>query len=87
MPNTLQGKKVAIFAADGVEKVELEQPRAALLDAGADVLLVSPEVTASLEDLAASGRIRWAARGYGSRSAMLRRCSFATLRSTEHCRC
>jgi uroporphyrin-III C-methyltransferase/precorrin-2 dehydrogenase/sirohydrochlorin ferrochelatase len=36
----------------------------ALLDAGAEVLLVSPKVAASLEDLAAAGRIRWAARGY-----------------------
>ena len=36
----------------------------ALLDAGADIVLVSPAVTASLEDLAASGRIRWEERGY-----------------------
>ena len=36
----------------------------ALLDAGADILLVSPSVTASLEDLAAAGRIRWEPRGY-----------------------
>lgn len=36
----------------------------ALLDAGAEILLVSPEVTASLEDLAAAGRIRWMARTY-----------------------
>jgi uroporphyrin-III C-methyltransferase/precorrin-2 dehydrogenase/sirohydrochlorin ferrochelatase len=36
----------------------------ALLAAGADILLVSPNATASLEDLAAAGRIRWAARGY-----------------------
>jgi len=36
----------------------------ALLDAGAEILLVSPKATASLEDLAAAGRIRWAARGY-----------------------
>src|SRR6478736_90448 len=36
----------------------------ALLDAGADVLLVSPKVAASLEDLAAAGRIRWEPRGY-----------------------
>jgi len=36
----------------------------ALLDAGAEVLLVSPKVAASLEDLAAAGRIRWQARGY-----------------------
>ena len=36
----------------------------ALLDAGAEILLVSPKATASLEDLAATGRIRWAAREY-----------------------
>jgi uroporphyrin-III C-methyltransferase/precorrin-2 dehydrogenase/sirohydrochlorin ferrochelatase len=36
----------------------------ALLDAGAEILLVSPKATASLEDLAAAGRIRWVARGY-----------------------
>ena len=35
-----------------------------LLDAGAEILLVSPKVAASLEDLAAAGRIRWEARGY-----------------------
>jgi uroporphyrin-III C-methyltransferase/precorrin-2 dehydrogenase/sirohydrochlorin ferrochelatase len=36
----------------------------ALLDAGADIVLISPAVTVSLEDLAATGRIRWEARGY-----------------------
>jgi len=36
----------------------------ALLDVGADIVLVSPAVTASLEDLAAAGRIRWEERGY-----------------------
>jgi uroporphyrin-III C-methyltransferase/precorrin-2 dehydrogenase/sirohydrochlorin ferrochelatase len=35
-----------------------------LLAAGARVHVVSPSVTASLEDLAAAGRIRWSARGY-----------------------
>jgi hypothetical protein len=34
MSNELQGKRIAILAADGVEKVELEQPRAALQKAG-----------------------------------------------------
>jgi protease I len=41
MANELEGKKVAILAADGVEKVELEQPRAALEEAGAQVELLS----------------------------------------------
>ena len=36
----------------------------ALLDAGAAVFLVSPEVTGSLEDLAQSGRIQWARRPF-----------------------
>src|SRR5437868_7426157 len=37
----LQGKKVAILAADMFERVELEEPRKALEDAGADVEIVS----------------------------------------------
>ena len=41
MSNTLQGKKVAILAADGVEKVELEQPREALRQEGAEVQVLS----------------------------------------------
>src|ERR1700719_1335935 len=36
----------------------------ALLDAGADIVLVSPTVTVSLEDLATTGRIRWEKRRY-----------------------
>jgi len=41
MANELQGKKVAILAADGVERVELEQPRAAVVAAGGDTELLS----------------------------------------------
>lgn len=41
MSNELKGRKIAILAADGVEKVELEQPREALRQAGAEVELVS----------------------------------------------
>jgi protease I len=41
MANALQGRRVAILAADGVEQVELEQPRQAVLDEGATVELVS----------------------------------------------
>jgi protease I len=37
----LRGKKVAILAADGVERVEVEQPREALQQAGADTDLLS----------------------------------------------
>ena len=42
MAGKLEGKKVAILATDGVEQVELERPRRALEDAGADAQLVSP---------------------------------------------
>ena len=58
MPNSLQGKKVAILAADGVEKVELEQPRAALSDEGAEVQLLSlktGEIQARNHDLEPAG--------------------------------
>jgi protease I len=37
----LQGKKIAILATDGVEQVELTEPRKALEDAGAETVLVS----------------------------------------------
>jgi protease I len=41
MSAELQGKKIAILAADGVEQVELEQPRQAVREAGAEVELLS----------------------------------------------
>ncbi|MEW5810535.1 MAG: type 1 glutamine amidotransferase domain-containing protein [Actinomycetota bacterium] len=41
MANELRGTRVAILAADGVERVELEQPRQALQDAGATTDLLS----------------------------------------------
>ncbi|BCN52234.1 glutamine amidotransferase [Prescottella equi] len=37
----LTGRTVAILATDGVEEVELVQPRAAVVEAGADVRLIS----------------------------------------------
>jgi len=43
MTDVLKGKKVAILAADMFERVELEEPRKALEDAGADVEVVSLE--------------------------------------------
>jgi|SRR5581483_5581131 len=43
MANELDGKKVAILAADGVEQVELEQPREAVENAGATTELISLE--------------------------------------------
>jgi deglycase len=41
MPDVLKTKKVAILAADMFERVELEEPRKALEDAGAQVEIVS----------------------------------------------
>jgi protease I len=41
MADELKGKKVAILAADMFERVELEEPRRALEDAGANVEVVS----------------------------------------------
>ena len=38
----LQGKTVAILATDGVERVELTEPRKALDAAGARTVVVSP---------------------------------------------
>jgi uroporphyrin-III C-methyltransferase/precorrin-2 dehydrogenase/sirohydrochlorin ferrochelatase len=56
----LRGRRVLVVGGGAVATRRIP----ALLDAEADVLLVSPGVTASLEDLAASGRIRWAERPY-----------------------
>ena len=43
MSAVLQGRKVAMLATDGVEQVELEEPRKALEAAGATVHLISPK--------------------------------------------
>jgi len=43
MANELEGQKIAILAADGVEQVELEQPRDAVQSAGAQTELLSLE--------------------------------------------
>ncbi|MFC5332802.1 type 1 glutamine amidotransferase domain-containing protein [Mycobacterium branderi] len=54
----MHGKRVAFLAADGVEKVELEQPRAALEEAGAQTELVSlktGEIQARNHDLEPAG--------------------------------
>ncbi len=56
----LGGRRVAVIGGGAVAARRIP----ALLDAGAEILLVSPKVTASLEDLAVAGRIRWAARNY-----------------------
>jgi protease I len=60
MPNELQGRKIAVLAADGVEKVELEQPRAAIEEAGGVVELLSVkdgEIQAMNHDLEAAGSV------------------------------
>jgi len=56
----LRGRRVVVVGGGAVATRRIP----ALLDAGADLVLVSPSVTASLEDLAAAGRIRWEPRGY-----------------------
>jgi protease I len=43
MANELSGRTIAILATDGVEQVELEQPKQALEQAGATVELISPK--------------------------------------------
>lgn len=58
MAAQLRGKRVAILAADGVERVEVEQPRGALRQAGAETDLLSlhdGEIQARNHDLEAAG--------------------------------
>ena len=56
----LRGRRVVVAGGGAVAGRRVP----ALLDAGADVSLVSPEVTGSLEDLAQAGRIHWTRRRY-----------------------
>ena len=58
MAGDLDGRRVAILATDGVERVELEKPRQALEDAGArtDVVSIkSGEILARNQDLEDAG--------------------------------
>jgi protease I len=58
MADALTGRRVAILAADGVERVELEQPRDAVQDAGAQTELLSihdGEIAARNNDLEDAG--------------------------------
>jgi len=58
MADELQGRRVAILATDGVERVELEQPRQALDPAGASTTLLSikrGEIAARQYDLEDAG--------------------------------
>jgi uroporphyrin-III C-methyltransferase/precorrin-2 dehydrogenase/sirohydrochlorin ferrochelatase len=56
----LDGRRVLVAGGGAVAARRVP----GLLDAGADVLVVSPQITASLHDLAAAGRIRWESREY-----------------------
>src|SRR2546421_12849081 len=56
----LEGLRVVVVGGGAVASRRVP----ALINAGADVPLISPKVAASLEDLAAAGRIRWEPRGY-----------------------
>jgi protease I len=58
MAKDLDGMRVAILAADGVERIELEEPRGALYGAGAasDLLSVhGGEIQARQADLVSAG--------------------------------
>ena len=58
MTQSLTGRTVAFLAADGVERVELEQPRKALHDAGASIEILSlsaGEIRAFENDLDEAG--------------------------------
>jgi protease I len=58
MANRLQGKRIAILTADGVERVELETPREAVQDAGGETELLSlklGEIQARNNDLDSAG--------------------------------
>jgi protease I len=58
MSNRLQGKHIAFLAADGVERVEFEQPRDALQQEGASIELLSlqpGEIQARDHDLEPAG--------------------------------
>jgi protease I len=60
MVGVLQGWRVAILATDGVERVELEQPRGALhgAQAGSELLSVHPgEIQARQFDLVSAGTL------------------------------
>jgi protease I len=58
MANRLQGRRIAILAADGVERVELQTPREAVQDAGGETELLSlksGEIQARNNDLDSAG--------------------------------
>jgi protease I len=60
MSKELEGKKIAIVATDGVERIELEEPRGALRGAGAQTEVLSPhpgEIQSRQFDLASASTI------------------------------
>jgi protease I len=60
MAEDLQGKNIAIVATDGVERIELEEPRGALRGAGAQTEVLSPhpgEIHARQFDMEAASTI------------------------------
>jgi uroporphyrin-III C-methyltransferase/precorrin-2 dehydrogenase/sirohydrochlorin ferrochelatase len=56
----LAGRRVVVVGAGTVAQRRLPD----LLEAGADVVLVAPEVTATIEPLVTSGALTWIPRGY-----------------------
>jgi uroporphyrin-III C-methyltransferase / precorrin-2 dehydrogenase / sirohydrochlorin ferrochelatase len=56
----LAGRRVTIIGGGAVAARRVP----ALLDSGADVVIISPELTPELAGLAAAGVVRWAQRGY-----------------------
>ena len=56
----LAGRRVTIIGGGTVTARRVP----ALLDSGADVVIISPELSPQLAELAAAGRIRWTQRGY-----------------------
>jgi uroporphyrin-III C-methyltransferase / precorrin-2 dehydrogenase / sirohydrochlorin ferrochelatase len=56
----LAGRRVTIIGGGTVAARRIP----ALLDSGADVVVISPELSPPLAELAAAGRIRWLQRGY-----------------------
>jgi uroporphyrin-III C-methyltransferase / precorrin-2 dehydrogenase / sirohydrochlorin ferrochelatase len=56
----LAGRRVTIIGGGTVASRRIP----ALLDSGADVLVISPELSPLLREFAAAGRIRWIQRGY-----------------------
>jgi protease I len=60
MANSLGGRRIAILAADGVERVELEQPRDAVVEAGGQAVVLSlqsGEIDARNHDLEPAGTV------------------------------